>query len=91
MSNRLGWYAGCNAPHEPAVEDEWMPTIRKQVVAIYVDRSSGGWIVRDSEGLLWNLPPTDHPWDDRQPFVPTEESELEPVPGHYRYLLGLPR
>jgi hypothetical protein len=67
-----------------------MLTIRKQVVAIYVDRSSGGWIVRDSEGQLWNLPPTDHPWDDRQPFQLTEETELEPVPGHYRYLLGLP-
>jgi hypothetical protein len=67
-----------------------MLTVRKQVVAIYVDRSSGGWIVRDSEGNLWILPSTDHPWDDRQPFEPTEETELELVPGHYQYMLGLP-
>ena len=29
------------------------------------------------------------PWDQRQPFYPTEETELEPVPGHYKYMLGL--
>jgi len=59
-------------------------------VAIYVDRESGQWIIRDSEGNFWTLPPTDSPWDDRQPFYPGEETELEPVPGHYRYLLRLP-
>ncbi len=67
-----------------------MLTVRKQVVAIYVDRANGQWIVRDGEGSLWGLPPTDAPWDDRQPYNPTEDAELEPVPGHYRYLLGLP-
>jgi hypothetical protein len=65
-----------------------MLTVRKQVVAIYVDRSSGQWIVRDSEGNFWILPSTDTPWDDRQPFFPAEETELEP--GHYKYMLGLP-
>ncbi len=67
-----------------------MLTVRKHLVAIYVDRSSRQWVVRDPEGNLWVLPTTDTPWDDRQPFYPAEEAELEPVPGHYRYLLGLP-
>ena len=67
-----------------------MLTVRKQVVAIYVDRTSGRWVVRDCEGNFWVLPPTDTPWDDRQPFSPAEETELELVPGHYKNLLGLP-
>ena len=41
-----------------------MLTVRKHVVAIYVDRSSGQWIA--------------------------EETELELVRGHYKYMLGLP-
>jgi hypothetical protein len=67
-----------------------MPTVGKQVVALYVDRSSGQWIVRDSEGNFWSVPATDNPWDDRRPFAPAEDTELEPVPGHYRHMLGLP-
>ncbi|HVL11058.1 MAG TPA: hypothetical protein VM529_00735 [Gemmata sp.] len=67
-----------------------MLTVRKPVVAIYVDRSSGQWVVRDSDGSLWLLPPTSTPWADRQPFFPAEETELDPVPGHYKYMLGLP-
>lgn len=67
-----------------------MLTVRKRVVAIYVDRSNGQWIARDSDGDFWVLPSTDHPWDDRQPFSPAEETELEPVPGHYKYILGVP-
>jgi hypothetical protein len=67
-----------------------MLTVRKQVVAIYVDRTNGQWIVRDSEGNFWSLPRTETPWDDRQPFVPAEDTELEPIPGHYKYMLGLP-
>lgn len=67
-----------------------MLTARKPVVAIYVDRSSGQWVVRDTDANLWTLPATDTPWDDRQPFLPAEETELESVPGHYKYMLGLP-
>jgi hypothetical protein len=65
-------------------------TIRKQVVAIFVDRSSGQWIVRDPEGNFWLVPSGDNPWDNRQPFDPSEEMDLEPVPGHYKYMLNLP-
>lgn len=59
-------------------------------VAVYVDRSRQQWVVRDSEGKLWILPPAENPWEHRQPFFPTEETELEPVPGHYKSLIGLP-
>jgi hypothetical protein len=67
-----------------------MLTESKRVVALYVDKAGHQWIVRDSEGNLWSLPSTDNPWDKRQPFSPAEETELEPVPGHYKYMLGLP-
>ena len=62
----------------------------RPVLALYVDRASRRWIVRDVEGQFWSLPATDNPWAERQPFTPAEETELEPVPGHYKYLLGLP-
>jgi hypothetical protein len=67
-----------------------MTTSRMHAVAIYVDRSNRQWIVRDPEGNFWTLPHSDRPWDDRQPFDPTEDADLEPIPGHYRYLLDLP-
>lgn len=61
------------------------------VSAIFVDRSHNQWIVRDPDGGFWRLPSGDDPWQRREPFEPNEETELEPVPGHYRYLLGLPQ
>ena len=67
-----------------------MWTVRKRTSAVYVDRSSGQWVVRDADGTFWILPPTDAPWEDRQPFSPEAETELEPVPGHYKYMLGIP-
>jgi hypothetical protein len=66
-----------------------MLTVRKQATAIYVDRSTGQWIVRDADGNYWILPATDTPWEDRQPFSLAEETELEQIPGHYKYMLGL--
>jgi hypothetical protein len=63
----------------------------RPVVALYVDKASQQWIVRDNEGKFWSLPSTDNPWDERQPFTPAEETELEPVPGHYKCMLGLPQ
>ncbi|NLX97183.1 MAG: hypothetical protein GXY83_13495 [Rhodopirellula sp.] len=67
-----------------------MTTLGKQVVALFVDRSSQQWVVRDPEGRFWTLPSALDSWDQRQPFYPTYETDLEPVPGHYRDLLGLP-
>jgi hypothetical protein len=59
-------------------------------VALFVEKRSRRWIVRDPDGNYWMLPGGENPWDQRQPFQPTEQTELEPVPGHYRYMLGLP-
>ena len=67
-----------------------MITVKKQIVTIFVDKSSQQWVVRDPDGNFWLLPAGDNPWDYRQPFEPTEEMELEPIPGHYKYLLNLP-
>lgn len=64
--------------------------VRTRVVGIYVDRASQQWVVRDADGNLWLLPSTDNPWGDRRPFTFDGEPDLEPVPGHYRDMLGLP-
>jgi hypothetical protein len=67
-----------------------MITTRKQPIGLFVDRSCRQWVVRDPEGNFWILPSVEHPWDQRQPFEPAAETNLEPVPGHYKDLLGLP-
>jgi hypothetical protein len=74
---------------EHALEEQMMLTLRKQV-ALFVDRQSRQWIVRDPEGNFWTVPSVENPWDHRQPFQLTEEADLEPVPGHYIDMLGLP-
>lgn len=79
----------CRAPTILCGRSE-MLAVRKPALTIYVDRSSQQWVVRDAEGNIWVLPSTDNPWGDRRPFVSTDDTELEPVPGHYRYMLGLP-
>lgn len=63
----------------------------KMTVALYVDRSRPQhWIVRDPEGNFWLLPPVAQPWANRHPYEFSESSDLEPVPGHYKYMLDLP-
>ena len=72
------------------MEPETLEQRPKLTMSIYVDRARQQWVVRDREGNLWILPSTQNSWEERQPFVPTEETELEPVPGHYKCVLGLP-
>ena len=67
-----------------------MISTRRQTISLYVERSSHQWIVRDAEGNFWIVPGVDDAWDHREPFYPTEETDLEPVPGHYKYMLNLP-
>jgi hypothetical protein len=67
-----------------------MLTQRKLALALYVDRSTGQWVVRDLDGDFWIVPITDTPWAERQPYHPAEGTELDPVPGHYKTMLGLP-
>jgi len=65
-------------------------TSRKQLGALFVDRSCQQWIVRDPDGNFWILPSVEDPWKLRQPFRLTAETDLELVPGHYKDMLGLP-
>ena len=68
-----------------------MVTTRKPIVSLYVDRRCPErWIVRDREGRFWILPSGENSWGQREPFQPGEDAELESVPGHYLYMIGLP-
>ncbi len=67
-----------------------MTLLRKPAVALFVDRSSQQWVVRDPDGDFWILPAGDDAWEHRQPFQATAEMELQPVPGHYKDMLHLP-
>jgi hypothetical protein len=73
------------------VKELVMSTGRKPALALYVDRSSQQWVVLDPEGNMWKVPVHEtNPWARRQPFYPTDETELQPIPGHYKHMLGLP-
>lgn len=67
-----------------------MKMLHGRIIGIYVNRRSRQWIVRDEQGQFWILPIVDEPWKHLEPFELDEDTELEPVPGHYRSLLGLP-
>ena len=73
-----------------APEGQVMIDARKLAAGIYVDKVRHLWIVRDPKGNFWTLPPGDDPWERREPFEATAESDLERVPGHYKIMLGLP-
>ncbi len=62
----------------------------KRKAALFVDRASQHWVVQDPEGVFWMLPSVENPWDHREPFNATTETELDPVPGHYKDMLQLP-
>jgi len=67
-----------------------MLALTKQTVSLYVDRTNEKWIARDLDGSLWLVPSAQDGWNHREPFEITEETCLEPVPGHYRFMLGIP-
>ena len=67
-----------------------MFAVWRQHMGIFVDRASQQWVVLDPEGDFWIVPNVENPWDQRQPFFPTADHDLEPIPGHYKYILGLP-
>jgi len=67
-----------------------MTVLKRRTVSIFVDKSLPQWIVRDPDGTFWLVPATNEAWEHRQPYTPTDESDLEPVPGHYKDMLGLP-
>lgn len=63
---------------------------KRQMLMLYADRAAQRWVVRDSEGDFWELPLIDNAWEHRQPYELTDDAELQPVPGLYKYLIGLP-
>jgi hypothetical protein len=76
--------------HDEGSDMQTMLMVRRPAIALFVDRTSQQWIARDVDGQFWSIPPVDHPWNHRQPFQPTDETQLEPVPGHYKSMLGVP-
>ena len=62
----------------------------KRPPAVFVERATRQWVVRDPEGAFWSLPAGEDPWGHRRPLALTAETELDPVPGHYKHVLGLP-
>jgi hypothetical protein len=67
-----------------------MISVRKPGMYRYVDRSTQQWVVLDAEGDFWILPDAENPWGHRRPFYPNDETNLEPVPGHYKIMLRIP-
>ncbi|MFO1093428.1 MAG: hypothetical protein U0992_08970 [Planctomycetaceae bacterium] len=65
-------------------------SVIQQSVCLFADRSSQRWIVRDPDGQFWVVPTGNDGWQQREPLDPNDDLELEPVPGHYRYLFNLP-
>jgi hypothetical protein len=64
---------------------------RRHNFAIFVDRSSQRWFVLDPQGQFWMVPVEEEDaWNQRQLCYPTDEMDLEPIPGHYKYMLGIP-
>jgi hypothetical protein len=59
-------------------------------VCLFADRRSNRWIVRDPDGQFWVVPTGENGWRRREPLDPNGDLELEPIPGHYRYLFDLP-
>jgi hypothetical protein len=72
-------------------EEREMISAPSRMAAIFVDRAcTEHWVVRDPEGNFWIVPSVENAWECRRPFQPAEDTELEPIPGHYRFMLGLP-
>jgi hypothetical protein len=67
-----------------------MLTTTRRVLALYVDRATHQWIVRDPDGSFWVVPTGPDAWEHREPFTCADDTDLAPVPGHYKYLLQLP-
>src|SRR5262249_17870809 len=74
----------CTYQRRTIQEEQRMVSSPSRMAAIFVDRScTEHWVVRDPEGNFWIVPSVESGWECRRPFQPTEETELDPVPGHY--------
>lgn len=59
-------------------------------IRLYVDKSNMQWIVKDEDGTFWALASGNNPWEQRQAIQSPDQLKLEPVPGHYKHMLGIP-
>lgn len=66
-----------------------MSVITHKRIQLFVDKRSRRWIARDEKGNFWALADA-NPWEERQQVIMNEEIHLEPVPGHYKHMLGIP-
>jgi hypothetical protein len=60
------------------------------MVALFVDRTTQQWVVRDPHGEYWRLPSVENCWIHREPFDRSDNVDLSVIPGHYRHALNLP-
>jgi hypothetical protein len=67
-----------------------MHELTRLASALFVDRATQQWIVRDGEGNFWTVPSSEDAWARRCPYELLPDSDLAPVPGHYKYLLNIP-
>lgn len=74
----------------PTVEEYDVTTWGRRSLSLFVDKSRHQWVVCDGDGDFWIIPFLENCWDRRQPYRPAEDAKLEPVPGHYLDLIGLP-
>ena len=77
----LGWYnsprLGTDPDRRTTQEEREMISAPARMAAIFVDRAcTEYWIVRDPEGNFCIVQPVENAWECRQPFQPTEETEL---------------
>jgi hypothetical protein len=73
---------------EHDIEEFSMYSPRK-TASLFVDRAYQQWILLDRDGNFWKVVADEASKNEREPFHPTEETQLEPVPGHYIHMLGL--
>jgi hypothetical protein len=67
-----------------------MTGVTHRRIYLYVNRPTLQWVVQDEEGKYWVLPHGERPWEHRQEASSLEDLELEPIPGHYKPMLGIP-
>lgn len=72
----------------PAVTTQTVVT--KQRIHLFVDKTSLQWIAREEDGSYWVLTSRENPWEHRQAVRSIDQLQLEPVPGHYKHMLGIP-
>jgi len=51
-----------------------MLIVRKQVMGLYVDRVGQRWVVRDTDGNFWLVPPVENPGSTANRFSPRRMS-----------------